>query len=105
MEKNLILTCDAGTTGCKCSVFDAKGDALHSVTREYTTSLPRPNWAEQDPDMILGAVYDGIKELLLQVNPQRIACIGLSGTMNGCIPVSETGEVLHPNSIHSDSVS
>ena len=103
MEKNLILTCDAGTTGCKCSVFDAKGEALHSVTREYTTSLPRPNWAEQDPAMILSAVFDGIRELLLQVNPQRIACIGLSGTMNGCIPVDEEGNALHPNIIHSDS--
>ena len=81
MEKNLILTCDAGTTGCKCSVFDAKGEALHSVTREYTTSLPRPNWAEQDPDMILAAVFDGIRELLLQVKglftvstPRNVSC-------------------------------
>ena len=25
MEKDLLLTCDAGTTGCKCTVFDARG--------------------------------------------------------------------------------
>ena len=103
MEKDLILTLDAGTTGCKCSVFNAKGDALCAVRRDYATQYPHPNWAEQDPDAVLRAVLEGIKELLMQVNPQRIACIGLSGTMNGCIPVDEKGRALHPNIIHSDS--
>ena len=103
MEKDLILTLDAGTTGCKCSVFNVKGEALCSVRRDYPTLYPRPNWAEQEPDRILDAVYDGIRELLLQVSPQRIACVGLSGAMNGCIPVDEAGNALHPNIIHSDS--
>lgn len=103
MEKNLILTCDAGTTGCKCTVFSEKGEALFSVRRDYATDYPQTGWAEQDPDRILSAVYDGIRELLQQVSPQRIACIGLSGTMNGCIPVDENGAALHPNIIHSDS--
>ena len=103
MEKDLILTCDAGTTGCKCTLFDVKGEALFSVRRNYPTLYPQPNWAEQDPDVILKAVFDGIRELLQQVNPQRIACVGLSGSMNGSIPVDESGAVLHPNIIHSDS--
>ena len=103
MEKDLILTCDAGTTGCKCSVFNIKGEALSSVRRNYPTLYPRPNWAEQDADRILDAVFDGIRELLQQVSSQRIACVGLSGTMNGCIPVDEEGRALHPNIIHSDS--
>ena len=103
MEKNLILTCDAGTTGCKCSVFNLRGEALCSVRRDYPTLYPRPNWSEQEPDRILDAVYDGIRELLQQVSPQRIACVGLSGSMNGCIPVDAEGNALHPNIIHSDS--
>lgn len=103
MEKDLLLTCDAGTTGCKCTIFDAKGEALFSVRRSYGTNYPQPNWSEQDPDLILNAVYDGVRELLQQVSAQRIACVGLSGTMNGCIPVDENGRALHPNIIHSDS--
>ena len=103
MEKDLILTCDAGTTGIKCTVVNASGEALVSVRREYATSYPRPNWAQQDPDVIVKAMLDGIRELLQQVSPQRIACVGLSGTMNGCIPVDAEGRVLHPNIIHSDA--
>lgn len=103
LQKDLILTCDAGTTGCKCTIFDENGQALSSVRRSYSTNYPQPNWAEQNPDRILASVYDGIRELLQQVNPRRIACVGLSGTMNGCIPVDENGTALHPNIIHSDS--
>lgn len=40
MEKNLILTCDAGTTGCKCTIFSARGEALCSVRRGYETKYP-----------------------------------------------------------------
>lgn len=103
MEKDLILTCDAGTTGCKCSLIDAGGNALVNVRRSYDTVYPQPNWAEQNPDVIVNAVYDGIRELLQQVSAQRIACVGLSGTMNGCIAVDSDGCVLHPNILHSDS--
>ena len=103
MEKDLIMTCDTGTTGCKCTLFNVKGEALFAVRRGYPTQYPHPNWAEQDPDVILEAMLDGIRELLLQVNPQRIACVGLSGTMNGCIPVDKDGMALYPNIIHSDS--
>ena len=103
MEKDLILTCDAGTTGCKCSLIDSRGMALVAVRRSYDTVYPQPNWAEQNPDTIINAVYDGIRELLQQVSPQRIACVGLSGTMNGCIAVDAEGHVLHPNILHSDS--
>ena len=102
MEKDLILTCDTGTTGCKCTIFTPKGEALCSVRRDYPTQYPHPNWAEQDPEVILRAMYDGIRELLKQVSATRIACIGLSGTMDGCIPVDAAGKALYPNIIHSD---
>lgn len=101
--KDLLLTCDAGTTGCKCTVFDVRGHAVCSVKRAYPTRFPRPNWSEQDPDEIVTAVFDGIRELLQQVTPQRIACVGLSGHMNGCIPVNQDGNALHNNIIHSDT--
>lgn len=103
MAKNLILTLDAGTTGSKCSVFDLKGAALCVAKKEYPTNYPKPNWAEQDPDVLLQAILDGVRELLTQVSPADIACVGLSGTMNGCIAVAEDGRVLYPNILHSDS--
>ena len=103
MAKDKLLTIDAGTTGCKSAVFDERGVALCAVKREYATQYPKPNWAEQDMGAILSAVYDSVRELLTQVRAADVACVGLSGTMNGCIAVGERGELLYPNIIHSDT--
>lgn len=43
MDKDLILTCDAGTTGCKCTIISPTGEAISSVRRSYPTSYPQPN--------------------------------------------------------------
>ena len=32
-----------------------------------------------------------------------MACVGLSGHMNGCLPVDADGNALAPNIIHADS--
>jgi len=103
MERELLLTCDAGTTACKCTVFAPDGQILSVARSEYPTAFPKPNWAEQSPDAVLEGMLTGIRTLLEQINPGRIACVGLSGTMNGCIPVGADGRALYPNIIHSDS--
>ena len=87
MEKDLILTCDAGTTAAKVTAFRLDGTALQSVRGEYATAFPKPSWAEQSPAAVLRAAAEGIRELLKQISPERIAVVGLSGTMNGCIAV------------------
>ncbi len=103
MAKELILTLDAGTTGCKCTVFDKTGVALCSAKKEYKTSYPKPNWAEQDMEPIAKAIFEGVRELLSQVRAEEVACVGLSGTMNGCVAVDAEGRALHPNILHSDA--
>ena len=103
MEKDLILTLDAGTTASKCTLFKKDGTALSAVRKEYATDFPRPNWSEQSPDKVIASIVEGIKELLMQIPAERIACVGLSGTMNGCIAVDSEGTALYPNIIHSDS--
>ena len=100
---DLILTCDAGTTGLKCTLFDAAGRAVQSVRQDYGTDYPRPGWAEQDTGHFTQAATGCIRELLSQISPSRIACVGLSGTMNGMIAVDDSGNALTPNIIHSDA--
>ena len=103
MEARYILTCDAGTTGCKTTVIDAEGAALASARAAYPTLYPQPNWSEQDMDEIWRAMAGCVRELLEKVDARAIAAVGLTGTMNGCIPVDERGEAICPNIIHSDS--
>ncbi|MDC7239705.1 MAG: FGGY family carbohydrate kinase [Spirochaetales bacterium] len=100
-----ILTFDIGTTGNKCTLFDTRGRALASATIPYETEYPMAGWAQQDPEAYWDSVVTGMSRLS-QEYPQhtgRVSCIGLSGHMNGMLPISAAGEPVFPEIIHSDS--
>lgn len=103
-SRSLILTYDIGTTGNKCSVFDERGQKLWSVVMAYDTIYPQPGWSEQRPDDFWASVINGTKVLIEDygLDPKDVAVIGLSGHMNGCIPMDMEGQVLYNNIIHSD---
>ena len=104
-KKNLILTYDVGTTGNKCSVFDERGQKIWSVVVSYETIYPQPGWSEQRPEDFWASVVKGTKKLMDEgsIDSSNIAVIGLSGHMNGCLPVDGEGNPLFNNIIHSDS--
>lgn len=99
----LILTCDAGTTGCKAAVFDEELREVFSASAAYDTFYPRPNWAEQDMDIVWKAAAGCIRTLAEKAGAENIAAVGLTGTMNGVVPVDARGNALCRNIIHSDS--
>ncbi|MBR0464740.1 MAG: hypothetical protein IJJ23_10265 [Clostridia bacterium] len=98
-----ILTLDAGTSSVKCTLVDEQLRSVRSAKGEYNTEYPRPGWSQQDPDTIFRATCAAVAALTADIDPSEIAVVGLSGTMNGCIPVDGNGNALHPNIIHSDS--
>src|SRR5690554_3484277 len=104
MEKNYILTYDIGTTGNKCTVFNSLGQEVMATTVSYDTIYPKPGWSEQDPHDFWESVVTGTQELIdrFGLQPKDIAVIGISGHMNGCIPMDAKGSVLYNNIIHSD---
>ncbi len=104
MKKNYILTYDIGTTGNKCTVFDSIGQEVMATTVPYDTIFPKPGWSEQDPHDFWQSVVTGTRVLIDRVGlePRGIAVIGISGHMNGCIPIDKKGNALYNNIIHSD---
>lgn len=102
---SLILTYDIGTTGNKCTLFDCSGRTLCAYTASYDTIYPKSGWAEQRPEEFWESVITGTRVIIEKsgVNPASIIAIGLSGHMNGCIPVDRNGAVLFNDIIHSDS--
>lgn len=97
-----ILTLDAGTTGLKCTLFLPSGEPLASHVSAYGVNMPRPGWAEQPASWLVQAAIDGARQALAAANVSRVSAIGLSGTMNGCLPIDGAGNALYPNIIHSD---
>lgn len=98
MERNLLLGIDVGTTSLKAVLFDNDGRILAQGGREYATSYPRPNWAEQDPEDWWRAACAVLPEVIAaaRVNPLAIAGIGVSGQAPCLAPVDSAGRPVRP---------
>ncbi|MCR4578531.1 MAG: hypothetical protein K5784_11565 [Clostridiales bacterium] len=98
-----ILTLDAGTSSVKCSLFDEKGQLLGARSAAYPTYHPQNGYSEQKGEDILSALSKAISELSAEPGADSVDCIGITGTMNGCIPLDDRGNALYPNMIHLDT--
>ena len=104
MQAPLILAHDVGTSGTKSSLVGSDGVILASQTSPHGTQFPRPGWAEQRPLDWWEGVSRNTRALTARHSALRgrIAGIGVSGHMLGCLPVDSQGNPLRPCMIHSD---
>ncbi|MCX6381437.1 MAG: FGGY family carbohydrate kinase, partial [Armatimonadetes bacterium] len=99
-----LLSHDLGTTGDKATLFTAEGVIIASAFAPYSTHYPRPGWAEQNPQDWWSAVCASTRELLLKAPEatSRLAGVGFSAMMNGCLLIDGEGNPLHSGLIHAD---
>jgi len=98
-----ILVFDIGTTGVKSVLFNGAGKVMGIYTQAMKTIYPHVGWAEQDPYEMWQGVMKGIRHLKDEGLLNNIDMIGLSGHMNGMIPVDAQGEPVYNEIIHSDN--
>ena len=92
---DLILSVDVGTQSTRAAVLNADGAVLcMSTSPEQSLHIPQTGWAEQDPEMWWKHVQETVHECLQQVDKTRIAAVGVSGQMHGCVPIDENGNLL-----------
>ena len=87
---------DVGTTAVKALAIDETGAVLARAEAGYPLSVPRPGWAEQDPEDWWRA-----SERALAALPPA-AAIGLSGQMHGLVALDERNRVLRPAILWND---
>lgn len=75
-----LVGVDIGTTGAKTTVFDTAGANLGSGYREYGCTYPKPNWVEQDAEMLVAASFAATREALSKagVKPGNVAAVSFS---------------------------
>lgn len=105
MTSDLLLACDIGTTGLKATLFTSKGSVLAAAMSPYSPDYGPDGAAEQEPATWWHALCSAMADLVAQrpEAPNRIAAIGLSGMMNGCVLVDEQGRAVRPAIIHADT--
>ena len=100
-----LLTFDLGTTGNKVAVWETNGRVVDSQTVPYPVQTLRPGWVQQRPIDLWQSCVEACRALTERgkFDPNDLAAIGLSGTMNGMIAVDESGAPVFPSIIHSDT--
>ncbi len=98
MASVYLLGLDIGTSGTKALLLDQDGRILTTHTEEYPLSIPKPGWAEQDPEHWWQASLCCIGQVLKKsgVSPSAIRGISLSGQMHGLVALDAAGQSIRP---------
>lgn len=92
----LLLGLDVGTSGCKAVLIEPDGAVKAEAITEYAMQIPRPGWAEQNPEDWWQATIASVRWVLASAGGETIVGIGLTGQMHGLVLLDEDGNVLRP---------
>ena len=71
---SLLLGIDEGTSAVKAILFDADLRPLREARREKPLRHPRAGWVEQDPDDVVRAVVEAVRDVLDNAPGEVVAC-------------------------------
>ena len=91
MKKYLGI--DVGTTAIKGLVVSEEGELLDSYSKALKMEVPKPGWAEQNPEMWWERTYEILKEVSKK---HQINAIGFSGQMHSLVTLDKDYKVIRP---------
>jgi gluconokinase len=94
----VVVGLDIGTTSAKAVAFAADGRAYGDAEAGYPLLDPERGHSEQDPDRVVGAVVDVLRDAAAAAreNDAEIAGISISTAMHGLVGVDGDGRPLTP---------
>ena len=93
---------DLGTSSLKLLLVDNSGVVAKEVSRDYPVDFPQPGFSEQNPEDWWNAFVSGIKELLRDVEPEKVCGIGVAGQMHGLVILDSEDNVIRPAILWND---
>jgi len=105
MSQTYFIGVDIGTTSTKAIVFSSSGAIKGMGNRGYNILVPKPTWAEQDPEDIFAAVIAAMREAVEQadVSKQAIAAVGFGTAMHTLIAMDAKNYPLTNSIIWADN--
>ena len=94
-----MMGIDVGTSGTRAVIVRPDGHVMGATTADHEPMrMPKPGWAEQDPEDWWQATILAVRGALRQARLQGgdIAAIGLSGQMHGVVCLDKANGVLRP---------
>jgi xylulokinase len=103
VNKDILVGIDVGTSSTKVVAFLRSGKPLASASREYAVSMPKPGWAEQNPEEWWRAAVACLRSVCKKFKSSRIAGVSFSGQMHGSVFLDEKDKVIRPCLLWNDS--
>ena len=102
---SVVLGIDIGTTATKVVAFDASGHQHAAASIAYPLDVPRPGEAVQDPDVILRAVLDAVRETAGRARAagSEVAGLAFSAAMHTLLGLDGAGRPLTPSVTWADT--
>ena len=85
---------DLGTSSVKLILMEPTGDIVNTVSKTYPISFPKPGWSEQNPTDWYDKTCEGIKELIKDIDKDKVAGISFGGQMHGLVILDENDNVI-----------
>jgi xylulokinase len=96
VKKEYLLGIDIGTESARAALVDLAGHVVSSASEGYHLSVPKPGWAEQDPQIWWEATVKNIRSVIGQsgIQPRQIAAVGSAGQMHAPVPIDGQGRLI-----------
>lgn len=86
-----VIGIDIGTTNTKAVAFTEAGEVIAQASRTYAPIVPTPGAHELDPEILLDATLQSLREVVAQTGSAALAGISFSSAMHSLIAVNAEG--------------
>jgi xylulokinase len=102
--QELLLGIDIGTSGCKTTIIDTKGNFISYGITDYVTHHPRIGWAEQCPSDWFPAFLKALKISVQKsnLNVKNIIGISLSASAHNAVLLGSNDRILRNTIMWTD---
>lgn len=95
----VVVGLDVGTSAVKAVALGLDGRVLASHEVAYPLAMPRPGWAEQDPEDWWRATEEALAAVTASA---EVLGLGLSGQMHGLVALDPADRVIRPAILWND---
>lgn len=103
MAAELLMGVDIGTYSAKGVLTTRDGQIRAQHTIEHEMAIPRPGWAEHDPEQTWWGGFAGIARTLLNqsgMSGKEVAAVAVSAIGPALVPVDRHGRALRPGILY-----
>jgi xylulokinase len=97
-----LIGIDVGTSEVKASLFADAGECIASASAEYQPSIPKPGFAELDPEQLWSVVTGAIRRVQAKRSTEPVRALAFSTHGESFLAVDTHGKPLTPIILNID---